>query len=131
MHQGTFSHLRRVLTISALYAAVCIPVNQEIPPHICCTTGFLFIYIMLFAMFKNTSDIFTARCTSCIARHSLMAQSSSLRLDIHQITEYFQCSVCLMGQYAFCQYFTELYTFLGEAVYVPYESLEHDFVFEV
>ena len=51
--------------------------------------------------------------------------------DIHQITEYFQCSVCLVGQYAFCQYFTELYTFLVEAVHVPYKSLEHDFVFEV
>ena len=51
--------------------------------------------------------------------------------DIHQIAEYFQCSVCLMSQYAFCQYFTELYTFLVEAVHVPYEALEHDFVFEV
>ena len=123
MHQGTFPHLGRLLTLSALYTAIHIPVIKKIPPHISCTTGFLLVYIMLL-----NSDF---RTTVCLYKHDLMAPSSSLRLNIHQIAEYFQCSVCLVGQYAFCQYFTELYTFLVEAVYVPYEALEHDFVFEV
>ena len=52
-------------------------------------------------------------------------------LDIQKITEYFQGSVCLMCKYAFCKDFTELNTFLIEAVYIPQESLEHDFVLEV
>ena len=36
-----------------------------------------------------------------------------------------------MCKYTFCKYFTKLYTFLVKAVYVPQESLEHNFVLEV
>ena len=36
-----------------------------------------------------------------------------------------------MSKNAFCKDFTKLYTLLVEAVYVPQESLEHNFVFEV
>lgn len=36
--------------------------------------------------------------------------------DIQQVAIYLQRTVCLMGQYAFCQNLTQLYTFLIEAV---------------
>ena len=54
-----------------------------------------------------------------------------IRLNVQKITEYSQGSVCLMCKYAFCKDFTELNTFLIEAVYIPQESLEHDLVLEV
>ncbi len=40
-------------------------------------------------------------------------------LDIQQITEYFQCSVCLMCKNTFCKDFTKLNTFLVKAVDIP------------
>ena len=36
-----------------------------------------------------------------------------------------------MGKYTFCKYFSKLNTFLVEAVHIPYESLEHDFILKV
>ena len=132
MHQGTFSHLRRSLTLSALYTAVHIPVNQKNPAAHLLYNGISFLY-HAFILYCQIRHVQACLWHSCCEMHLLhrMAKSSSLRLNIHQITEYFQCSVCLVGQYAFCQYFTELYSFLVEGVYVPYEALEHDFVFEV
>ena len=38
---------------------------------------------------------------------------------------------CLVSKYTFCKDFTKLYAFLVKAVYVPQESLEHNFVLEV
>ena len=54
-----------------------------------------------------------------------------LRSDIQKVTEYFQCTVCIVCKDTFRKDFTELNTFLVEAVQVPYEALEHDFVLEV
>ena len=55
-----------------------------------------------------------------------------LRLsDLQQITEGFQCPVCLMGKHALGQYFAQLYAFLVEAVQVPQEALEHHLVLEM
>lgn len=52
-------------------------------------------------------------------------------LNIQQLTVCFQCPICLMGKYTFCQYFSKLYAFLIKAVQIPYKSLEHDFILEV
>ena len=92
--------------------------------------SFLYHVFILYCQIRHVQACLWHSCCEMHLLHR-MSKSSSLRLNIHQIAEYFQCSVCLVGQYAFCQYFTELYTFLIEAVYVPYEALEHDFVFEV
>ena len=51
-----------------------------------------------------------------IRYYSLNSMSAS---DVQQIAVYLQCTVCLMGQYAFCQNLTQLYAFLIEAVYIP------------
>ena len=36
-----------------------------------------------------------------------------------------------MCQYLLCQYLTELYAFLVEAIYIPQKALEHDLVLEM
>ena len=51
--------------------------------------------------------------------------------DIQQVAIYLQCTVCLMGQYAFCQNLTQLYAFLIEAVYIPCKALEHNLIFKM
>ena len=53
------------------------------------------------------------------------------RSDIQKVAEYFQCSVCLVCKNTFCKDFTKLNAFLVKAVYIPQESLEHNFIFEV
>ena len=53
------------------------------------------------------------------------------RLDVKQITEYLQRTICLVCKYLLCKYLTKLNTFLIEAVDVPQESLEHNLVLEM
>ena len=73
-------------------------------------------------------------CLTALSYHYSITLTSDCffnLLDIQQITEHLQCTICLVCKYTFCKYFTKLYTFLVKAVHIPYKSLEHNFILKV